>query len=127
MVLLVVVLGSLSSYFGYSWKQTTDQLTKELSTHSEGVTIYKWQEVGGKAMPITEIRTVRDTQKIFIHDQSTTTIKSGCSFGAAYSTRGSFGAYLAPDILAFGPGSIQVLGFASKDEVIGGVAYRLNF
>ena len=127
LILLALIGWVLSGFLGYSWKQTKDDLTKEQSSHSAAVTITTPMYVGGKIVYKTETQVVHDQGTTVIHDKTTTTIKSGCALGLCYSSRGSVGAYLAPDVFGIGPGSIQVLALGSKDELVGGVGYCLRF
>lgn len=126
-VLVAVVALFLASFSSYSLKKTEDKVTMLSATSSSGVTIFKWQDVAGKAYPVTEYLSDSSVVSQKQEDKTVTTIKSGCTLGVAMSTKGAPGIYLAPDILAFGPGNVQVLGMASKDEVIAGIGYRLNF
>jgi hypothetical protein len=128
LIVLALIGWVLSGFFGYSWKQTKDDLLKEKSSHNEAVTISTpVQMPNGKIVYKTITKTIHDTANILIHDKTTTTIKSGCALGVCYSTRGNIGAYLAPDIFGIGPGSIQLMGLASRDELVGGVGYCLRF
>jgi hypothetical protein len=130
--LAVGILGwILSGFFGYSYKQTTDKLTQMQAdaTHQEAVTISIPVEVAGKLAYKTITKMVHDTQTqtVTVHDKTETTIRSSCTVGAFYSTRGDLGGYVAPDVFGFGPGAFQVLAAGSKDELIGGLGYRFNF
>lgn len=117
LIAVAVALISLASagFSTYSWKQEHEKFLK--SSETDKIPML----VGGKIV----YRTITKTQTL--HDKTVTTIKSGCTLGLAISSNGAPSVYLAPDLLGFGPGNIQILGLASKDELIGGVGYRLNF
>jgi len=124
-VIIVVLFCLMGSY---SVKKTTDNTLQDSSTHSEAVTITKWQVIQGKAYPVTEIQSVHDTQYIKAENKTETITRSGLSLGAAYSTKGNYAGTLQADLLPFGPGNVQFSALAaSNGEIYGGLGYRLNF
>ncbi len=126
--IVAIALFIYAGFSSYSWKQTTDKLSKMADAYSSSVTIQEPVEVAGKIVYKTTTQTVHDVKTQVIHDKTVTTIKSGCTLGFAYSTRLSPGLYLSPDVLPFGPGNVQILACGFQNgELIGGVGYRLNF
>ena len=128
-VILIVALVLSNLFCGYSWKQTTDKLTKlqEADTHSEVVS-EPATVVNGKVYYKTV--TVHDTktQTLTVHDKSETIIKSGVSLGLAYSTKMNYAGTITADLFPLGPGNLQVQALAaSSGEIFGGAAYRINF
>jgi hypothetical protein len=131
-VIIVAAIGWIAAgFFGYSYKKTTDQLTllQSQSTHQAGVTITKWQEINGKAYPVTVIRTVHDTQvvKEKTETKTETVIRSGVSVGVGESTRGETTGLLDADLIPLGPGNVQVWATGNTYELVAGAAYRFNF
>lgn len=117
----------LSGFFGYSWKQVSDAKSQAVTVHSEAMTITQWQEVAGKAYPVTIIKNVKDSGKSETETKVTTTIRSGVSVGGGLSTKQEWTALLDADLIPLGPGNVQVWATANSGEQVGGLAYRFNF
>ena len=131
-VIIVAAIGWIAAgFFGYSYKKTTDQLTllQSQSTHQAGVTITKWQEINGKAYPVTIVKTVHDTQvvKEKTETKTETVIRSGVSVGVGYSTKLEPTGLIDADLIPLGPGNVQVWATGNTGEQVGGLAYRFNF
>lgn len=124
---LAVVGWLLAGVFGYSYKQVSDKMAKTTTDNSSAVSISNPVDVNGHIVYQTIVKHVHDVGTTEVQEKKTTVIKSGCAVGVAMRTNGTTGVYLAPEVLGLGPGNIQVMGLASKDELWGGVGYRLNF
>ena len=131
LAILALVGWILSGVFMVSYKKTTDQLTllQSQSTHQAGVTITKWQEINGKAYPVTIVKTVHDTQvvKEKTETKTETVIRSGVSVGVGYSTKLEPTGLIDADLIPLGPGNVQVWATGNTGEQVGGLAYRFNF
>ena len=126
--IVALILLIYSACSTYSYKKVSDTLAKSSNVYQSAVTVTVPMEVAGKIAYKTIIKTVHDNSVSSTETKVTTTIKSGCTLGLLYSTTNHPGVYLSPDILAFGPGNLQVIGEAfSGGELIGGAGYRLNF
>lgn len=113
-ILVVVLLAGwiLAGFFGYSKKKVEDEFKSFKATHSEGVTIYGWKEIAGKAYPVTMFKTVLDTSDSEDHKHKETTWRSGVDLGAAMSPlSGNKMIWGDPDLFPVGP--ITTKAFAS--------------
>jgi hypothetical protein len=125
--ILALIGWVLSGFFGYSYKQVSDAKSRAVTVHSEGVTITKWQEIGGKAYPVTIVKTVHDSGTSQTETKVTTTIRSGVSVGVGYSTKLEPTGLIDADLFPLGPGNVQVWATGNTGEQVAGGAYRFNF
>lgn len=135
LIIIGVIGWLLSGFFGYSLKKVTEERDSlkvtSTSTHSEGVTIYKWQEVAGKAYPVTEVSNINDRSTSSFNENKEKKIteiwKSGVAIGPAISLAGHRAGVFDADLIPLGPGTIQVGALAGPEEQWGWVSYRFLF
>lgn len=135
LIILAVIGWILSGFFSYSLKKTSDQLKKlqvsSSSIYSKSVTITKWQDVNGKAMPVTEIEMIRDQKQKTINKSEETktseTWKSSFTIGPALSLTGVKGGVIDSDAFQFGPGALGAGALISPEQQWIWIRYRFLF